>query len=124
LKVEIDRIERHHGGQQRRAGIAAADEIALRHQLASDASVYRRQDAREFDVELGALERAFGRDDGSLRGLHGLAALVDHLLRYRLGAPEFHRAFEVAAREGELGLRRLQPSPVPPQPPPRRVADR
>src|SRR5207342_2424037 len=62
------------------------------------------------DVELDAPERAFGGDDGSLRRLHGLPALVDHLLRYRLGAPEFDRAFEIAAREGDLRLRRLQPS--------------
>ena len=64
---------------------------------------------RKLDVELGAFECAFRRDDGSLRGLHGLSALVDHLLRYRLGAPEFDRALEIAAREGELRLRRLQP---------------
>src|SRR6185295_7038549 len=35
---------------------------------------------------------------------------VDHLLRYRLGAPEFNGALEIAAREGELRLCRLQAS--------------
>jgi hypothetical protein len=59
----------------------------------------------EFDIQLGRLQRAFGLHLGGMRGLQGLAALVDAGFGDGAGRNQGQRALELALRQFRLGAR-------------------
>ena len=62
VEIEIDRVERHDGGEQRcvAPAFAAADQVADAHLMIADAPGDRRGDAGEFEIELGRADRGLG----------------------------------------------------------------
>ena len=104
-ELEADRIDRHDGGEQRRAaGSAAGDEIAGRHAAVADAAGDRRAQLGELQIELGLAHRGLvGRDRRRGAALR-LRALIEGLLGDGAVAHELLGALEVGFGEGEIGL--------------------
>ena len=63
VEHEVNGIDRHDDGQQRRAGLAAGDQIAGIDAPVGDAPGDRRAHLGPFEIELGLLERGLGRGD-------------------------------------------------------------
>ena len=105
IEVEIDRIERNDGRQQRgRAGAApaAADEAADGDEMRADSPGERRGYPRIFQVELSIRDRGLGGFDGGLRAALVGGALVHALRRAEIGALELLRPPKLQPRSAPL----------------------
>ena len=77
--------------------------------MAADAAVDRRFHLGELDIEIRALQCAFGLQHGSLRRLKLLTPLINDSFGDSLGLDQLLRAFEFALRQIDpcLGIDKL-----------------
>jgi hypothetical protein len=109
VEVEVDRVDRDDRRQQRRARVAAGDDVAGRDQPAPDPPGDRGDDPGPFEVELHQAQLRLGDGDGGERGAHRLRPLVDLALRDGVGAAQLVGAAELAQRQLVAGPRLGQP---------------
>jgi hypothetical protein len=83
VEVEIDRIERHDGGEFGRGGGtgSAGDQAADRDVPPADATAEWRHDVGKFDIELGCMDGRFRRLDSCGGGALALRTLIEMFVR-------------------------------------------
>ena len=109
----VKRIERHNGGEQRRLGRAARDQVALIREAAADATVDGSLHLCELDIELRRLGRRLGLNHIGRSDIVFVAARVKLLRSYGASLHQPFGALEILQREISLGFRPLQLGPRP-----------
>ena len=110
VEIEVDRIERDDGGEERgaAAALAAAHQVSDAHEVVADAAGDRRRDVGELDVELRRADRGLARLDRGRRHLefgNPLVVVGDGLEALVL---EVGGTLELSLRQVELRIRLAQ----------------
>ena len=108
IEVDVDRVLRDDGRQDRIAGVVAAPahEVAAGDERAADAAGDRRRDAAEAELELGRLDPRLRYLNRGLRLAHDVLAVVEDLLGDVVALQERAPALDVEVRvaDRDLGL--------------------
>ena len=105
VEYELNGVDRHNGGEQRRTGGPSDDQVAGVHASVRDSPGYGRTYRRPFEIELRLPERGFGRADAAGGVALDRFSRVELAIGYGLVAGERRCAVDVVGGDFELRLR-------------------